>query len=261
MEEVHLWRGSAEQQALRAQLARSGQFDYFDRQLGHPDWTSRQVLDFGGNAGHLLRDPNCTIRPENYYCIDVLQEALAEGARQFPQAHWIHYNRYNCSFNPDGISDLVIPDVGTEFDMILAYSVFTHTTREEMNDLVEQLQTRLKPGGVLAFTFIDPHFKPWPSTYDGNNLRWRLEKFRESNPGTDVDRLIEQSRNASWCALVDGTTLFVNNSGAWNNETQTCITYHVYYTVECLRNEFPSARIRSPVNDEMQHCCILRRGD
>jgi len=259
MEEVHFWRGSAEQQALRSQLARSGQFDYFDCQLDHPDWTNKTVLDFGGNAGYLLQDANCTIQPQNYYCIDVLREALAEGARQFPQAHWIHYNRYNCSFNPDGIPDLMLPNAGTEFDLILAYSVFTHTTRDEMNDLVHQLQTRLKPDGVLAFTFIDPHFNSWPDTYDGTNLRWRLEKFRRSNSSLDVDRLIEQTNEASWCALVDGCNVFINSSGAWNDETQTCITYHVYYTVGFLRQEFPSAIIRTPVNDEMQHCCILSK--
>ena len=38
MEEVHLWRGSAEQRARRSQLRKSGQFAYFNRQLDHPDW-------------------------------------------------------------------------------------------------------------------------------------------------------------------------------------------------------------------------------
>jgi len=258
MEEVHLWRGSTEQQALRSRMARTGQFVYFDRQLDHPDWSGKRVLDFGGNAGNLLRDENCTIEPQNYYCVDVLKEALAEGATRFPQAHWIHYDRYNCSFNPEGVSELEVPDAGTEFDMILAYSVFTHTTRPEMNDLVQQLLRRLKPEGVLAFTFIDPHFNPWPSTYDGTTLRWRLEKFVRGGAVVSVDELMEQCREASWCALVNGTDLFINNNGVWKEERETCITYHMYYTVEFLQREFPSAIIRPPVNDEMQHCCILR---
>ena len=259
IEEVHLWRGSAEQQALRRQLARSGQFDYFDQQLEHPDWTNKTVLDFGGNAGHLLRDPSCTISLRNYYCVDVLREAVAEGRRNFPAAHWFHYDRYNCSFNPNGIVGEPIPDLGVEFDVILAYSVFTHTTRDDMKDLVEQLQRRLAPQGVLAFTFIDPHFNPWPLRYDGNNLRWRLEKFRETNPEMDLDGLLDQSHNASWCALVNATNLFVDSSGAWDDRRPGCITYHVYYTVEFLQKEFPGAVIRTPVNDEIQHCCIIRR--
>ena len=258
MEEVHLWRGSAEQQALRSQLARSGQFDYFDRQLDHPDWRGKTVLDFGGNAGHLLRDTGCRIEHANYYCIDVIAEALEEGRKRFPAANWIHYNRYNCSFNPGGIHDLPIPDLGVEFDFILAYSVFTHTTRDEMKDLVDQLLGRLAPDGLLAFTFIDPHFNPWPLKYHGNNLSWRLEKFQKTNSDMDVNRLLEQSRDASWCGLVDGSNLYINSSGVWDNENESCITYHVYYTAEFLQKEFPDALIRRPVNAEMQHCCILR---
>ena len=64
--EVHLWRGSAEQQALRDQSRPSGQFAYFDKQLGHPNWEGKSVLDFGGNRGNpvvesRLRDPARTV--------------------------------------------------------------------------------------------------------------------------------------------------------------------------------------------------------
>lgn len=260
MEEVHLWRGSAGQRALRSQAGKSGQFAYFNRQLDYPDWGGKTVLDFGGNAGYLLLNPDCVIRPEDYYCLDVIREAQEDGRSRFPTAHWVHYNRYNCSFNPEGVAGLTVPDMGVEFDIILAYSVFTHTGREEMNDLVEQLQTRLAPGGALAFTFIDPHFQPWPETYRGNNLEWRLEKVRATTrPAVDVNGLLEQSRGAAWCALIDGAKLYVDGDGVWDDETQTCMTYNVYYTAELIRREFPRATIRPPVNGDMQHCCIIRR--
>jgi SAM-dependent methyltransferase len=259
MEEVHLWRGTTEQRALRSLTGKLGRFTYFDRQLNCPDWSSKTVLDFGGNEGNLLLDPGCTIQPERYFCIDVLSEALYEGRKRFPQAHWIHYNHYNCSFNPEGIADLPIPDMGTDFDLILAYSVFTHTTRKEMHNLVEELQGRLAVGGILAFTFIDPHHNSWPETYRGNNLRWRLEKVHERNPNFDVDRIVEQSRCAQWCALVNGTQLHVNSDGVWTDEAQTCLTYNVFYSEEVLRRQFPRAIICPPVNGEMQHCCLIQR--
>jgi hypothetical protein len=44
--EVHLWWGSAEQQALRDQSRPSGQFAYFDKQLGHPNWEGKYRLRF-----------------------------------------------------------------------------------------------------------------------------------------------------------------------------------------------------------------------
>ena len=196
MGEVFLWRGTAEQRARRSISDKLGRFHYFDKQLDHPHWTDKTVLDFGGNEGTLLMDRGCAIRPENYYCVDVIREALEVGRGRFPQAHWVHYNRYNRSFNPEGIEDLPIPDMGVEFDFILAYSVFTHTTLEEMRDLVGQLQARLAPGGTLAFTFTDPHYEPWPGEYDGNNLRWRLERATEGNPDFDAERLLRESRGA-----------------------------------------------------------------
>src|SRR5256885_858166 len=186
IEEVHLWRGTTAERALRSRLVKSTQFAYFDKQLDHPHWPGKLVLDFGGNKGNLLHDPTCVIPHRNYYCLDVLSEAIDEGLRNFPEAHWVHYNRYNRSFNPPGVKDLPVPDLGVKFDFVVAYSVFTHTTLEEMKDLVAQVAARLAPGGTLAFTFIDPHY--------GNNLRWRLEK----SPGLEVERVLAQARGADW---------------------------------------------------------------
>jgi len=248
IEEVHLWRGTQEQRALRSQFVKTTQFAYFDAQLDYPEWSDKRVLDFGGNKGNLLLDPACTIRHENYYCLDVIREAIDEGCKTLPDANWFHYDRYNCSFNSDGVVDLPVPDLAVEFDFILAYSVFTHTTWEEMNDLVAQLGTRLAPGGVLAFTFIDPHWEA--------NLRWRLEK---RNSADRVEELLAQSRDAQWCAVVNGIDLYVNSSGTLDQRLDDCITYNVYYTENFLREQFPGAKIKKPVNGEMQHCCELSR--
>ena len=243
---------------MRALSEKSGQFAYFDQQLDHPDWREKVVLDFGGNTGNLLLDSHGAIRSENYHCLDVLRDAVDEGRRRFPRAHWFHYDRYNCSFNPEGIAGLPIPDMGGGFDAILAYSVFTHTTRQEMRELVNELLARLAAGGVLAFTFIDPHYRSWSHEYEGNNLQWRLEKVREMNPELNVPELLEKGRGAVWGALVDGSDLYVNSNGAWNHQARACMTYNVFYTVAFLQREFPGATIRPPVNGEMQHCCIIQ---
>jgi hypothetical protein len=239
IEEVHLWRGTLEQQALRSQFVKATQFAYFDKQLGHPNWRGKRVLDFGGNKGNLLLDPACTIRHQDYYCLDVIGEAIEEGRKTFPDANFIHYDRYNCSFNPEGVRELPVPDLGVEFDFILAYSVFTHTTFEEMKELVAQLRQH---GRTVAFTFIDPQWN--------GNLRWRLEKH---NPQDRVETLL--SREMQWCSLVNGTELYVNSSGVF--DFQDCMTYNVYYTEDFMRAQFPNATIEKPVNGEMQHCCEL----
>jgi SAM-dependent methyltransferase len=259
MGEVFQWLGTPEQRARRSLAGKLGRFSYFDQQLGYPDWGSKTVLDFGGNQGNLLMDRNCTIRDARYYCLDVLKEALEEGRKTHPEAHWVHYDRYNRSFNPGGVKDLAIPDMGVEFDIIVAFSVFTHTTREEMHSLVKELLALLAPGGVLAFTFSDPFYKSLPGYYNGNNLRWRLEQAREVNPGISVDQLMEQSRGAAWCSVVDGSELYVNRNGLWRDESSGCRNYDIFYTVRFLRGEFPNADIRPPVEGHMQHCCLIRR--
>jgi SAM-dependent methyltransferase len=259
MGEVFLWRGTPEQRANRSLSAKGDRFSYFDWQLGHPDWEGKVVLDFGGNEGNLLMDRHCAIRPETYYCVDVLAEALEEGRRRFPQAHWVHYNRYNQSFNPEGVKDLSIPDLGTEFDFIVAYSVFTHTTREEMRDMVEQLRSRLAPGGTLAFTFMDPHYVPLLTAGKETNLRWRLAKANRGKSAAAINEVLAQSRGAEWCALVDGTEVYVNNNGVWPDGTQACMNYDVFYSVGFLRREFPDAMLRPPIIGHRQHCCLIRR--
>jgi SAM-dependent methyltransferase len=247
IEEVHLWRGTPAERAMRSQFVKATQFAYFNEQLDHPEWRDKLVLDFGGNKGNLLLDANCTISHANYYCLDVIRDAVETGRETFPDAHWFYYDRYNRSFNPEGVIDLPVPDLGVRFDFILAYSVFTHTTFEEMKDHVAQLQTLLAPGGTLAFTFIDPHYR--------ENLRWRLEKSRAS----DIERLVDEAAQADWCSLVNGAELYVNNNGPWSIDSQNCATYNVFYSEQFFRRVFPRARVEPPVNGEMQHCAILRK--
>ena len=92
------------------------------------------MLDFGGNIGNMLRDPNSTIEEERYWCIDVVKESVESGKAAFPKAHWVFYDRYCFFFNPQGISRLKLPENSQSFDYVVAYSVFTNTSRTDMLD-------------------------------------------------------------------------------------------------------------------------------
>ena len=140
---------------------KTGQFTYFAMQLGERDWRGKHVLDFGCNIGNMLRDPSATIDEERYWCIDVVEQSVEEGKRAFPKAHWIYYDRYSFFFNPYGRREVKLPALSQKFDYIVAYSVFTNTSRTDMFDLVAQLKGCLSDGGALAFTFIDPHYRSW----------------------------------------------------------------------------------------------------
>jgi hypothetical protein len=53
--------------------------------------------------------------------------------------------------------------------------------------------------------------------------------------------------------------LFMDSNGQWPKERDSCMTYHVFYTEQFMREQFPHATIRPPVDGEMQHCCIIQK--
>jgi hypothetical protein len=233
-----------------------GQFTYFDRQLGHPGWRAKRVLDFGGNNGNILRAANCEISEELYWCLDVSADGLAEGQRDFPKAHWIWYDRHNIEFHPSGSRSAALPRFEQAFHYILAYSVFTHVDLAEMHETAGQLLSMLVPGGALAFTFIDPHFHSWPGEYSGNNLAWRLDRM---GPRVRSESDAMQSQVRDWPAFtLIGDDLYQGAGAVPHPERYRGREYHVFHTADFMQQQFPAAEILPPANYEMQHCCILR---
>lgn len=244
---------------------KTGQFTYFSLQVGESVWRGKKVLDFGGNIGNLLRDPNSTIEPEDYWCIDVDKDSLERGQTFYPKSHWLHYNRYCFFFNPHGVPNLTLPDLDQTFDYIVAYSVFTNTTRTDMLQLVNQLEGLLANNGALAFTFIDPHYLSWPGQYHGNNFQWRLDRekelARERGEVLDINvlNLTGRAQDADWLLLVNSDDLYIETEDIQPYEPAQQRTCHAFYTEEYMKILFPRATVLPPVNNEMQHCCVIRK--
>lgn len=252
---------------------RFGQFKYFDLQLGHPSWRGK-VLDFGGNAGNILSEANSAIEQEKYWSIDVSKDAIEKGKREYPKAHWIFYDRYNFAFNPGGIEALELPDLGQKFDYILAYSVFSHIGRGEMIDLVSQLEKWLAAEGVLAFTFIDPHFNPatnngsvQPGYYKGSCLQQRLERLREDERALAIAALLEKARDSGWCVLLNSDDLYIESENLRHYEESEKKSFCTFYTPDCMQAIFPEGEVLPPPHSAyapteesvLQHCCVIRK--
>ena len=238
-----------------------GQFTYFSQQVGDPNWSRKEVLDFGGNIGNILRDPTSTIDHERYWCLDVVKDSIELGRISFPTAHWIFYDRYCFFFNPHGVPNLPLPDMPQRFDYIVAYSVFANITPGDMLQLVKQLEKLLAGNGTLAFTFIDPYHFSWPGDYDGNNFKYRveLEIERGNVSAADGEDLIQRATEADWFMLVNATDLYIETEAIRNYEPAQQKTCHVFHTEKYMKKLFPHASIQPPVNNEMQHCCIIRK--
>lgn len=243
---------------------------YFDRQLAYPDWENATVLDFGGNRGITLAGGR--IQECNYWCVDVSADAIAQGRRDYPNAHWIFYNRYNFHFNPTGVPGLPVPLEEPLFDYILSYSVFTHTSKAEMIELVADLTELLVDDGRLAFTFIDPHFV-LPRGYSSSllrkhdpptNLALRLERMKEENPSLPVRERLWQAAGADWCTLINDGDLYLGPEDSVDHRSETKTLYNSFCTASYMRQIFPGAAIfpspadYDPQETEMQHCCILQ---
>jgi len=239
---------------------RFNQFTYFSTQLGDRNWRGKNVLDFGGNVGNILKDPNSTIDPERYWCLDVDKESLEQGRAEFPQSHWVFYDRYSFFFNPLGKRSLPLPQLDAKFTYIVAFSVFTNTSETDMLELVDDLKKLLGPGGALAFTFIDPNYTTWGAERGRNNLQWRLDLETErrhisAEQAQDVD---ERARGAKWFILVNGGDLYIETEEVRPYPADEQRTLHVFHTTDYMKSLFPRATILPPVNNEMQHCCIIR---
>jgi SAM-dependent methyltransferase len=240
--------------------SKSGQFSYFSKQLHLETWRGKYVLDFGGNIGNLLRESLGTIDEERYWCIDIVKKALEYGRGMYPKAHWVFYNRYSFSFNPNGIPNLPIPALGREFDVIVAFSVFTNIKPSEMFELVAQLKDCLADNGLLAFTFIDPNH--WAhGDYYGSNFQWRLEEERRRGAltGPEKQALLKRAQFAEWFMLVNGKYLYLETEAIDDRLPEEQRTCYVFHTEDYMRRHFPGAAILPPVNNEMQHCCVLRK--
>lgn len=215
------------------------------------------MLDFGGNVGNILRDPESTIDEDRYSCIDVVVDSVEQGKAAWPKAQWHHYDRYCFAFNPSGVPRLPLPNLGRNFDYIVAYSVFTNTDRTDMLQLVGELRERLEYGGALAFTYIDPNHHSFPGNYDGNNFQWRLAREGNDLSTRDSHEKVTQAFDSRWCMLVNGTDLYVESEDLPRySEQRSC---HVFYSTDYMRSLFPTATIRPPANGEMQHCCVIRK--
>jgi SAM-dependent methyltransferase len=247
----------------------SEHLSYYDLQLDHPPWEQATVLDFGGNRGNALMAGR--IKESNYWCIDVSWDAIERGQRDYPEAHWIFYDRYNFEFNPTGTPDLPVPDLGRKFDYVLAYSVFSHTHEAEMIELVKDLRRLVADNGRLAFTFVDPHHV-LPGDYSPllrhhhppTNLGLRLERTRQAKPNLPVQQLLSKAAGADWCALIDNRDLYLDQDDPGIRKTGIASSYRTFCTARYMSRIFPEATILAcPEGFETQglerhHCCVLK---
>lgn len=136
---------------------RQPRYDFFDMMHGRPDWENSTILDVGGNRGNLLEDllDLKLIKQSQYTSLDVDQQALDFGKQNFPDANWIKHNAFNNVYNLEGTDETEFPFDDNTFDLVCAYSVYSHTTfKQFVFDLIELIRV-CKKDGSIALTVVD----------------------------------------------------------------------------------------------------------
>jgi SAM-dependent methyltransferase len=141
--------GKDSQQAITEILERNG----FERAaLG-------DVLDFGCGSGRILRhwEPGDRLR--------------LHGTDY--NAHLIEWCRRNYGFAEFRVNPLEgpLPYPDASFDVVYAWSVFTHLSKTIEDRLVTELGRVLRPGGVLIATFHGDFYLPWLSAEEQERYR------------------------------------------------------------------------------------------
>lgn len=180
-------------------------FNYFNHFV---QWNpNNKILDFGSNCGNLLKSNPGILKESNYTGIDVDEGSILEGRRLFPNATWVSYNRHNPAYNPTG--DNTLPTLEDTYDLIVSYSVFSHTTFEDMVELLDYLYSRLNTNGRIYFTFCNVDNKSC------------VEWFR--NRRVDCDPVPN-------CNVV----YLVNNKVTFSKPIEPCIHFVAFYNQEWL---------------------------
>jgi 2-polyprenyl-3-methyl-5-hydroxy-6-metoxy-1,4-benzoquinol methylase len=141
-----------------------------------PVWTQKKILDYGCNAGNLLRSSKGNIKENKYTGIDVQEIPLRIARADFPEANWIQYNGYHRAFNPDGTQQF--PDIIEKFDYIFCIGVFQHMDISEISKTLEYFKTLLLPGGKIIFSFWErKHWLPYSTIFLPTKLKVSLPEY------------------------------------------------------------------------------------
>jgi len=99
------------------------------------------VLDFGCGWGRISRFFLRDTKPEHIWVSDILTDAI----------HWLRETGNPCNI----VQNQALPPIDgleTRFDLIYAYSVFSHLSEPFLHSWLKYLIDSLRPGGHLVFT-------------------------------------------------------------------------------------------------------------
>lgn len=131
---------------------------------------ARRVFDFGGSTGRAFRHFYCQDDPKEVWSCDFKQASVNWCLQNMPLDIRVFLN----TFLP------VVPIRSGYFDVVMAFSVFTHIDEMETTWLLE-LKRLLRPGGIVYLTIHDE--TTWNGLKEGQLL---TQMIRQSLNGSEL---------------------------------------------------------------------------
>jgi len=194
--------------------------------------STQKILDFGSNCGNFIKSCPFNI---NYTGLDIDLESVQEGIKNFPNASWKHYDRYHCVYNTNGKKN-EIPDLKSNYDLIIGYSVFSHLDIDDFIQLIDYLHNLLDKNGTMCLSFCN---------IENNNCK---DWFRKKRGNCD------EIPNQDYIYLVDNKVSKVT-------PTTSCQHFVSFYSPEFLLNTFKSynPRISMAKTPWFQDCILFSK--
>jgi SAM-dependent methyltransferase len=180
---------------------------------GVPLRRCRSILDFGCGWGRVIR----YFDAENLWGVDASERAIEACRQTIPFARF-------ATVPPLGPSEF---EDGT-FDLIYAYSVFTHLSEEAHLRWLEEFRRILRPGGLLLLTTLGRDF-----------LKLSVETFTPDDAETFKRNAAEAFSPASLAAYDHGEYVFGPTAGEHFGTTCIPETYiRARWPFEVLEHSF-----------------------
>jgi SAM-dependent methyltransferase len=134
----------------------------------------RCVFDFGCGCGRearrLLLQKN---QPERYIGLDINPEMIdwCQNNLTQPGYTFYHHDVWNVNYAPNNSRNRVLPirQLGTNFTLIEANSVFTHLHEDQSQFYLDQMKSMLAPAGIVRATWFLFNKKAFPMMADNQN--------------------------------------------------------------------------------------------
>lgn len=116
-------------------------FSRYAQRHGKPLESAERVLDFGCGTSRVLRYMVEYVDGPEFYGSEVFHESVDWGRDAFPEVNYVHQGSAPPLPLDDGF-----------FDIIYAYSIFSHLSEDAHRAWLDELYRLLRPGGLLLLT-------------------------------------------------------------------------------------------------------------